>query len=284
VYTHVLHLACCASVRADSSAIEVVSLSGSDNSLRTCLVPPAPPLGVWTVKIVLADGRSSSNAVYVQTVCPNNYFLQNKVCQSCPSSEDGHSFNEQINAASVESCRCNVGSYGTFGVGCRRCPQLSGYNCTTTDQVLPIVLPGFYGDYSLLAKCNWRAASCPALLTCPYGERACPGGGDKLCTQLDSACYAGLACSTCCPLYYSENGACHKCPDASTSSTILVVMVVVVIVVAILLSTSQSPSFTHAIKYFILGMNFFQNLVSVKLINIEWPPELLQLFNSLRFF
>jgi hypothetical protein len=65
---------------ANFAAVEVSSLAGSDISLRTCVVPPAPPLGVWTVKIVLADGRNSSNAVYVQTICPNNYFLRNKGC------------------------------------------------------------------------------------------------------------------------------------------------------------------------------------------------------------
>jgi hypothetical protein len=78
-----------------------------------------------------------------------------------------------------------------------------------------------------------------------------------------------------------ENGICHQCPDSSTSTTIFAVMVVVVIIVAILMSTSQSASFTHSIKYFILGLNFFQNLVSIKLISIEWPIELLQLFSSL---
>jgi hypothetical protein len=121
-------------------------------------------------------------------------------------------------------------------------------------------------------------------MTCAYGERACPGGGDKLCTQTDSECYQGLACSTCCPFYYSENGICQKCPDPSTSTTIIAVMATVVIIVAILISTSQSASFTQSIKYFILGMNFFQNLVSINLISIEWPTELMQLFGALRFF
>jgi hypothetical protein len=267
-----------------AGVVEVVSVTGTDSSRRTCMVPSSSPLGIWAVKIVLADGRSSKNFVQIGSVCPNSFFLKNANCQPCPASEDGRSFNEEIDARTVESCRCSVGSYGSFGAGCKRCPQLSGFNCTSPDQSLPIVQPGYYGDYSLLEKCSWQDVSCPALLTCPYGARACPGGGDKLCTQNDAECYTGLACSACCPLYYLESGICHQCPDSSTSTTILAVLAVFICIVAILISTSESPSFTHSIKYFILMMNFSQNLTSVKLINIEWPSELLQMFNSLRFF
>jgi hypothetical protein len=61
-------------------------------------------------------------------------------------------------------------------------------------------------------------------------------------------------------------------------------MAAVAFVVALLLATSSSPSFTQSIKYFILGMNFFQNLVSVKLINIQWPVEFVRLFEIVGFF
>ena len=61
-------------------------------------------------------------------------------------------------------------------------------------------------------------------------------------------------------------------------------MAVVALLVALLLALSSSPSMTQSIKYFVLGMNFFQNLVSIKLIRIDWPVEFLQLFNVLSFF
>jgi hypothetical protein len=261
----------------------VVTPGIGDNS-RICLAPEAPPFCVWNVTIILADSRSSSNIVQIGTVCPNNYFIQEESCAMCPSDENGRSFNEIINAPSIESCRCSPGSYGTFGPACRRCPPLEGFNCSLPDQAFPIIQPGFYGDYSLLSNCDLKSVTCAALKTCPFGERACPGGGEQLCVMTENECYAGRACSYCCPMYYLENSICNKCPDASTSGTILAVMAAVALVVALLLSTSSSPSFTQSVKYLILGMSFVQNLVSIKLISIDWPAEFLQMFNILSFF
>lgn len=213
-----------------------------------------PPFSVWKLRVVFPDGRESPASSKSLTVrCPAGMYIETNTtatcvappcCLTCPSPM---STSFGLDGIGIHTCICRAGYYG---VGeCKRCPQLSGYNCTTPNQALPIVLPGYYGDYSLLPQCDWHATSCAALLTCPYGERSCPGGGDKLCTQTDSECYTGLACSTCCSLYFSESSICQKCPDQSTSTTIIAGMVIVVIIVAILTSTSQSASFTHSIKY-----------------------------------
>jgi hypothetical protein len=251
---------------------------------KTCIVPQAPPFRFWNVSITLADGRISSNSLLLETCCPNNYFVQNKSCSKCPSSEKGSSFNSLINAASIETCRCSPGSYGTFGFGCKKCPPLEGFECRLADQILPIIRPGYYGDYSLLQSCDENSNFCAALKLCPYGERACPGGGNMLCTQEISECYEGRACSQCCSMFYFESGRCIKCPDPSNTATILAVMMVIVIVFAMLLSTAQTPSLSQSMKYFVIGMNFFQNLNSVSLIGIEWPMEVRQLFDALAYF
>jgi len=267
---------------ATTLSVEALPLLGSDGSTRTCnlTLPQTSPFRFWNVSIVLEDGRSSDTMINLTTVCPNNYFIQNNSCIRCPSS----SFNSLINAASIESCLCSPGSYGNFGYGCKQCPKLPGFNCSLPNQALPIIRPGYYGDYSLLHSCDATAEACAALMTCPFGERACPGGGDKLCTRKETECYDGRACSQCCPLFYLENGQCNACPDPSTSAAFLAVMMVIVIVFAVLLSTSQSPSLSQSLKYFVMTMNFYQNIQSVKLINIDWPPELQQLFNALAYF
>jgi hypothetical protein len=265
-------------------SVEARSVPGGDANTRMCTVPEAPPLLVWNVTAILADGRSSANNIQLDVVCPNSFYLQNRSCVRCPSDDNGGSFNELINAPSVESCRCSPGSYGTFGLGCVRCPSLEGFNCSLPDQAFPVIRPGYYGDYSLLPSCSWKSEACAALQTCPFGARACPGGGDKVCTNSEDECYTGRACSQCCTLFYLELGVCNKCPSPSTSNSILAAMAAVAFVVALLLATSSSPSFTQSIKYFILGMNFFQNLVSIKLINIQWPVEFVRLFEIVGFF
>ncbi len=277
---------CRFSLTSDVAAVlEVVSTAGDDPTVRKCVTPQAQPMRVWAVTAILADSRVSATSADIRVVCPNSTYLQNGSCVKCPSNENGRSFNEVINAVSVDSCRCDIGSYGAFGSTCKRCPLLNkGFSCSVPDLQLPMVMPGFYGDYSLLSSCLWTAQTCSALTTCPFGERSCPGGGEKHCTQTDDECYQGRACSSCCSLFYSESGRCHKCPDASSSTVLLAIMTVVVVLVAVLLSTASSPGLTQSIKYFVLGMNFYQNLFSIKLINIEWPQELLQMFTALKFF
>jgi hypothetical protein len=53
---------------------------------------------------------------------------------------------------------------------------------------------------------------------------------------------------------------------------------------AIFVSTSSSPSAAQSTKYVVLGMNFFQGIGAIKLINIEWPSIVMQMFDIMQYF
>ena len=118
--------------------------------------------------------------------------------------------------------------------------------CNTSNLRYPIVAPGFWVDFSLLSQCDAASATCAAVTTCAFGARACPGGGEKVCTQSDEECYEGNGCSNCCPMYYNENNACFKCPDSSQSIALLAVVGVICFILAVLMSSVSSPSFTQS--------------------------------------
>ncbi len=269
---------------SSSSIIRVSVPAIGDDRVKVCVAPAVPAFMFANLSVVLQDSRPSGNIVAIESICPHSYFVDGTGCSPCPRSVGGSSFNQILNAESVRLCRCSSGSYGSHGSNCRRCPELPGFNCTISDLALPIINPGFYGDYSLLSSCSWQDTSCSAVATCPFGPAACPGGGDKVCTQNDVNCYDGRACSRCCALFYLESGNCIRCPDSNTLSLIFAGMCVAVILIAVFVSTSSSPSFGQSTKYFVIGLNFFQGIVTVKLINIEWPSIMIEMFNILNFF
>lgn len=266
-----------------STTVKTVS---GDDKIKTCISPAIPEFLLVNLSIILEDGRLSQHPFRMVSGCPFSYFLENGTkCTHCPDFPTGSSFNQLVNAPSIENCRCGIGNYGTFGYGCKRCPpKLKGFNCSVPDKLLPTVNPGFWGDFSLLSSCDLQSDSCSAIATCPYGEKACPGGTEKLCTSRDDACYEGRACSRCCPGFYLESENCILCPDQSTLMLILAVICVVVVILAIFVSTSSSPSATQSTKYLVLGMNFFQGIGAIKLINIEWPSILMQMFDIMQYF
>ncbi len=224
-----------------------------DDTIKTCKTPAIPEFSYVNLTVVLQDGRRSTNAFRLISVCHNNYYV-NVSCQPCPVSSTGRSTNSLINAESVETCVCSIGSYGSFGKFCRFCPTPSSlpsppFICNSTNLLFPVVAPGYWVDFSLLPRCDAVSLSCIAVTTCAFGSRACPGGGEKRCTQSDPECYEGKGCSNCCPMYYNENNACLKCPDSSETTAVLAVVAVVCIILAVLMSTVSSPSFTHSSMY-----------------------------------
>jgi tetratricopeptide (TPR) repeat protein len=264
----------------------IVKTAAGNDKIKTCISPAIPEFLLVNVSIILEDGRLSRHPFPLVSGCPFSHFLENGTkCARCPDSLAGSSFNQLVNAPSIESCRCGIGNYGTFGYGCKRCPpMLKGFNCSVPDKLWPTVNPGFWGDFSLLSTCDLQSGSCSAIVTCPYGEKACPGGTEKLCTSRDDACYEGRACSRCCPRFYLESENCIPCPEQGTLMLILAVICIVVVIMAIFVSTSSSPSATQSTKYLVLGMNFFQGIGSIKLINIEWPSIIIQMFDVMQYF
>ena len=59
----------------ETFSVEALQTIGSAIDIRTCIAPQAPPFRIWNMSITLADGRSSSNAVQIEAVCPNNCLL-----------------------------------------------------------------------------------------------------------------------------------------------------------------------------------------------------------------
>ncbi len=231
----------------------VAAIATFQESAKTCRTPAVPDFSYANLTIVTQDGRLSTNSILLQSVCHNNYYVNASKCQLCPVSLSGQSSNALINAPAVESCVCSAGSYGTFGEFCRFCPTPSSlpsppFMCNSSNLRYPVVAPGYWVDYSLLSRCDKLSATCPAVTTCAFGARACPGGGEKVCTQRDDECYQGTGCTNCCPAYYNELNACFKCPDSSQTTALLAVVAVCCFVLAVLMSSVSSPSFTQSSK------------------------------------
>ena len=226
----------------------------SEETSKTCEAPAIPDFSIANLTIILEDGRRSSNFISVKSVCHNNFYVVNdSTCVPCPTSALGLSMNRLINADSVEKCVCSEGSYGTFGKFCRFCPKPSllpsePFICNSSNLLWPVVAPGYWVDFSLLSRCDQTSATCVAVTTCAFGTRACPGGGEKSCTQSDAECYEGKGCSNCCPMYYNENSACFKCPDSTQTTALLGVVATVCFILAVLTSSVSSPQFTQSSK------------------------------------
>lgn len=269
------------------------AIDSSDETVKICVSPSIPEFSRANLTIILQDGRRSASLFSLESVCHNSFYVNGSKCQQCPVSSTGRSSNALINALSPELCVCSAGSYGTFGEFCRFCPTPSSlpsppFICNSSNLQYPVVAPGYWVDYSLLPRCDAVSTVCSAVTTCAFGARACPGGGEKLCTQQDDECYEGKGCSSCCPMYYNENNACFKCPDSSQTTALLAVVAVVCFILAVLMSSVSSPSFTQsskhrsnfdiaatirsfyvslphfAVKYFVISSNFLQKMFSVK--------------------
>ena len=231
----------------------ILAIATSQDALKTCRTPAIPEFLFANITIELQDGRLSAIPFSLQSVCHNGFYIFVGKCQPCPKSSVGRSSNDVINAPSLESCICSVGSYGIFGEFCRFCPTPSSlpvppFICNSSNLRYPVVAPGYWVDYSLLSRCDATSATCPAVTTCACGARACPGGGEKVCTQSNEECYEGKGCSECCSGYYNENNACFKCPDPTQTTALLAVVAVICILLAVLMSSVSSPSFTHSSK------------------------------------
>jgi hypothetical protein len=158
----------------------VPAFDTSQDTIKVCEAPAIPELSFANLSIILQDGRPSGTSFLLESVCHNSFYINSSKCKPCPVSSAGSSFNELVNAVSVESCMCSAGSYGTFGKHCRFCPSPSSLSkppfiCNSSNLLYPTVAPGYWVDFSLLPRCEVVSAPCPAVVTCAFGARACPG-------------------------------------------------------------------------------------------------------------
>lgn len=271
----------------------------SNSSIRflCSALPPqitGPPHTKWSVSVQLEDGRESTGAATITSYCPIGFFVfsQNNGAQSCQQCPQGtgrfsRSTTAGKNMPSIQSCMCNVGYYGTFGDDCRACPSSKdlGFNCTQANQSRPIILPGFYIDYSKMGSCREDDRVCEAIIRCP-NEAACPGTDEKQCLQTSEQCYnnASFGCTECCPRFYTSNYECLPCPDQDKLPLYLGLAVVALIIFAFASAVIHFPPFVSASQSLKVCLVGIQSFVSIRLINVSWPPIVDSMFDFTRFF
>jgi hypothetical protein len=250
-----------------------------------------PPFTRWTPIMSLADGRNSTSTGFlqiVQTYCPQRFYIYNASfsaplqCRQCPALK---STTLEDNQYEIESCLCDIGYYGSFGHGCNPCPKnVDGFNCSSRNQSQPGILSGYYVDYSRMSKCSEYGPKCNAIIKCP-NPRACPGKREKQCLQREDECYDSdsFGCTTCCHRYYMENLKCFPCPS-SRLILVLALATVFLILFAIFSSSFDFPPFVSAAQSLKVFLYSMQGFVSIRLIDIPWPPIVLNMFDFTRFF
>jgi hypothetical protein len=263
--------------------VSPAALSG-DNQVRLCVAPAGPAFRFFELHVQLADTRISARPAIVDIFCPIGYYVHGGECLQCPNGPSGSSMSLVINASLIQSCVCNIGSYGTHGIFCTTCPKVPALNCSQIGLVFPRVNLGFYADFSKLKDCSWTRSECGAVTACPFGARACPGGAELHCTRSEAECYQGWGCAKCCKMYFLENSRCQACPDASESMLLLGVLAGFAVGIGVMISSATSPSVINSVKYFVQSINFMQNVMALKLFDIPWPTVVLSFFDWLKFF
>jgi hypothetical protein len=248
-----------------------------------------PPFTKWTPHILLSDGRNSTEAsTALQSFCPVGFYIHNLSssahleCRACPKDV---SITLKENEPGIQSCVCNAGHYGSYGEQCLPCPKnVEGFNCTLTNQTHPSILAGYYIIYSKMRECTEYGAKCNAVIKCP-NPGACPGTKEKDCLKKADECYDSetFGCVSCCPKFFMENLKCSPCP-ASQLPLLLGLATAALILFAVLSTSFDFPPLVlsaQSLKVFLSGI---QGYVSIRLISIEWPPIVLDMFDFTRFF
>lgn len=245
------------------------------------LQPPILPYSRYAPGMLLHDGRDSRATLSIEFYCPSGFRINNvsSQCTICPegSSSTG------INVVSDPPCYCNVGYYGAFDK-CKKCPKAEGFLCDTVGAPYPTIRPGFFVDYSQLDKCSPFDSICPAITKCPVPE-ACPGLGEKQCLQTSDFCYsnASAGCIKCCEGFYSSSLKCIPCPS-NNIVLILVIAMIALILFAFFSASIDFPPFLSVFVVIKILISSMQNFVSIRLVDIGWPSNVLTLFDITRFF
>ncbi len=253
-------------------------------------LPPGlsgPPFTQWTPIMHLADGRNSTGVPKtLESFCSPGFYIHtdssHQICRACPAAR---STTISDNMPAIQSCMCNQGYYGTFGDGCIACPKnVEGFNCSQLNQSVPRIEAGFYIDYAKLKSCSEYGPKCPAIIRCP-NPSACPGTREKECFKSEKHCYdsESFGCTSCCYRYYMENLKCYPCPP-SQLPLLLGLATLALILFAIFSSSFDFPPMISVAKSLKVFLSSMQGFVSIRLIDIAWPPIVLNMFDFTRLF
>jgi hypothetical protein len=248
-----------------------------------------PPLTRWMPIMNLVDGRNSTGfPLTVQSFCPQGFYIHNALssaplqCRQCPAVRSSTLVDDEYE---IQSCLCSSGFYGSFGYGCKPCPKnVDGFNCSLRNQSQPVILPGYYILYSRMSECSEYGPKCDAIIKCP-NPKACPGQKERQCLQRQDECYDSdsFGCTACCYRYYMENLKCLPCPS-SRLILVLALATLFLILFAVFSSSFDFPPFVSAAQSLKVFLYSMQGFVSIRLIDIPWPPIVLNMFDFTRFF
>ena len=220
-------------------------------------------MSLANLTIVTTDGRESKLPYFLKFVCPPAYFAHQDAygmqCLHCPQGQTGISSTLGLNEP-ASMCYCTAGHYGTFGDKCVPCPRSAGFACLQANNRWPPIKPGFYIDYDLLPSCVGQD-TCDAIVECAFGEKACPGRGNKDCFSDDTTCYQGLGCTKCCLSFYQSGSDCLPCPNVTVTIVLFSLLAVAAVCVALLVTSIQTPQLQAAMKGIVVMTSFFQGFV-----------------------
>ncbi|KAJ6238621.1 insulin-like growth factor binding protein [Anaeramoeba flamelloides] len=194
--------------------------------------------------------------------CPFNEYqdqVGSNECNICPSNSE--TLSKQ--SASIKECFCMIGYYGKPGENCKKCPD-EGI-CNEFNQYYPYPTSGY-----------WSSNDDPyELIKCSI-EIACPGYEVEKCN--DTAGYTGSKCSECLNGFYKLEHECEKCPSNSNQRLFLILLVVFFFLLLLLFFAKKATAYFGS---FTISFSFFQILLIIYQLNINWPTLLNDTFKKL---
>ncbi|KAJ3423535.1 g protein-coupled receptor-related [Anaeramoeba flamelloides] len=180
-------------------------------------------------------------------------------CNYCPLNSETLS----SKTTSIKECFCEIGYYGKPGEYCEKCPA-EGI-CDTFNQHYPKPKPGY-----------WNSQENPTeLIECQILD-ACPG--EKIETCNEQLGYTGNQCAECMVDFYKRDSKCEKCPNNATRRFIFILLGIFALLLILLFIAKKATSYFGS---FTISFSFFQLLVIIYKLNVNWPTDI---SNTLEIF
>ncbi|KAJ6230744.1 insulin-like growth factor binding protein [Anaeramoeba flamelloides] len=187
--------------------------------------------------------------------CPFDTYQPNigsSGCEYCPIFSETLSTKTQ----SLQECYCTIGHYGLPGESCKSCP--SNGICNEFNQFYPFAQEGY-----------WQSVDSPTeIMKCPVFE-ACPGNGFEMCNI--TLGYFGFKCSECIVGFYKLDSVCERCPENANQRLFFFLLLFLIILVFLLVIAKRATAYFGS---FTISFSFFQLLVVLYQLNINWPTKI----------